>query len=203
LSIYEWCTARQLLYCTYLRSLVYACTYIYRYGISKILLSLKKCHATLIMNVAIQDLFVSLDLVSFWCHVSPILCVTITKKVFSICANSFLDTSWGNHEIWHQCVQWTRMRLSNTSSSYSRSMSSVWRDSRSVNELSAYEFSTYGTRHGGSILASIHLNTISILMFFYRFSLTSSRSFIQKDYLETTTIVPLIDQIVLSTHLTR
>jgi hypothetical protein len=72
-----------------------------------------------------------------------------------------------------------------------------------VNELSAYEFSTYGTRHGGSILASIHLNTISILMFFYRFSLTSSRSFIQKDYLETTTIVPLIDQIVLSTHLTR
>ena len=37
-------------------------------------------------------------------------------------------------------------------------------------------------------------------MFFYRFSLTSSRSFIKKDYLETTTIVPLIDQIVLSTE---
>jgi len=170
---YEWCTARQLLYCTYLRSLVYACTYIYSYGISKILLLLKKSHATLIMNVEIQDLFVSLDLVSFWCHISPILCVTITKKVILICANSYLDTSWGNHEIRHQCVQWTRMRLSNTSSGYSRSMSSVCRDSRSVNELSAYEFSTYGTRHGGSILASIHLNTISIPMFFYRFSLTS------------------------------
>jgi len=58
------------------------------------------------------------------------------------------------------------MRLSNTSYSYLRSMSSVCRDSRIVNELSAYEFSTYGTRHGGSILASIHLNTIPILMFF-------------------------------------
>ena len=155
----------------------------------------------MIRNVAIQAFF-SLDLVSFWCHISSILCVTITKKVFLICANSYLDTSWGNHEIWHQCVQWTRMRLSNTSSSYSRSMCSVCRDSRSANELSAYEFSTYGTRHGGSILASIHLNTISILMFFYRFSLTSSPSFIQKDYLQTTK-VPLIDQIVLSTHLIR
>jgi len=71
-----------------------------------------------------------------------------------------------------------------------------------VNELSAYEFSTYGTRHGGSILASIHLNTISILMFFHRFSLTSSHSCIQNDYLQTTK-VPLIDQIVLSTHLIR
>jgi len=38
-----------------------------------------------------------------------------------------------------------------------------------VNELSAYEFSTYGTWHGSSILAK----------------------------------VPLIDQIVLSTHLIR
>ena len=109
----------------------------------------------------------SLDLASFWCHISSILCVTITKKVFLICANSYLFTSWGNHEIRHQCVQWTRMRLSNTSSSYSHSMSSVCRDSRSANELSAYEFSTYGTRHGGSILASIHLNKISILMFFF------------------------------------
>ena len=149
---YEWCTARQLLYCTYLRSLAYAFTYIYRYGISKILLSLKKCHATPIRNVAIQELFVSLDLASFWCHISSILCVTITKKVFLICANSYLDTSWGNHEIRHQCVQWTRMRLSNMSSSYSRSMSLVCCDSRSVNELSAYEFSTYGTSYGGSIL---------------------------------------------------
>jgi hypothetical protein len=122
----------------------------------------------------------SLDLVSFWCHISSILGVTITKKVFLICANSYLDISWGNHEIRHQCVQWTWMRLSNMSSSYSRSMSSVCRDSRSANELSAYEFSTYGTRHGGLILASIHLNTISILMFFLQV-FTHYQSFIHSE----------------------
>ena len=151
---YEWCTARQLLYCTYLRSLVYACTYIYRYGTPKLLSHKKMPYYTvdiIIRNVAIQGLF-SLDLFSFWCHISSILCVTITKKVFLICAISYLDISWGNNEIRHQCVQWSRMRLSNMSSSYSRSMSLVCCDSRSVNELSAYEFSTYGTRYGGSIL---------------------------------------------------
>ena len=34
-----------------------------------------------------------------------------------------------------------------------------------VNELSAYEFRTYGTRYGGSILASNHLNVLLMLMF--------------------------------------
>jgi hypothetical protein len=34
-----------------------------------------------------------------------------------------------------------------------------------VNEISAYEFSTYGTRYGGSILVSTHLDVLSILIF--------------------------------------
>jgi hypothetical protein len=34
-----------------------------------------------------------------------------------------------------------------------------------VNELSAYEFRTYGTRHGGSMLASTHLDVLLMLMF--------------------------------------
>jgi len=33
-----------------------------------------------------------------------------------------------------------------------------------VNELSAYEFSTYGTRYGGSILVSTHLDVLLMLM---------------------------------------
>jgi len=67
----EWCAARQLLFRTYLRSLVYACKYIYSYGTSKILLSLKNmpCYTVgiIIRNVAVQGLF-SLDLAYFWCH---------------------------------------------------------------------------------------------------------------------------------------
>ena len=149
---------------------------------------------------AIQGL--SLDLISFWCHISPILYLEITKIVFLNCANSYLDTSWGNHEIWHQCVQWARMRLSNTSSTYSRSMSSVCRDSRSVNELSAYEFSTYGTRCGGSVLASSHLDALPLLVFFIGLHSLQWQSFIQTDYMQTNAI-PLIDQIVLCTHLIR
>ena len=34
-----------------------------------------------------------------------------------------------------------------------------------VNELSAYDFRMYGTRYGGSILASIHLDVLLMLMF--------------------------------------
>jgi len=34
-----------------------------------------------------------------------------------------------------------------------------------VNEVSAYEFRTYGTRYGGSILASTHLDVLLMLMF--------------------------------------
>ena len=34
-----------------------------------------------------------------------------------------------------------------------------------VNELSAYELRTYGTRYGGSILASTHLDVLLMLMF--------------------------------------
>jgi len=70
----EWCTARQLLYCTYLRSLVYAWTYIY--GTSKIRLSLRKIQFhtvdVIIRNVAIQGIF-SLDLASFWCRIVSIV----------------------------------------------------------------------------------------------------------------------------------
>jgi len=33
------------------------------------------------------------------------------------------------------------------------------------NELSAYEFRTYGTRYGGSILASTHLDVLLMLLF--------------------------------------
>ena len=99
----NWCPARQsLLYCTYLRSLVYACTNIY--GISKILPSLKKmpCHTDdiIVRNVTIQGIF-SLDLVSFWCYISSIPYVTITKKVFLVYTNSNPDTSWGIHELRH------------------------------------------------------------------------------------------------------
>ena len=49
-----------------------------------------------------------------------------------------------------------------------------------VNELSAYEFRTYGTRHGGSMLASTHLDVLLMLMFVITLhSLSSSRSFSQ------------------------
>ena len=37
---------------------------------------------------------------------------------------------------------------------------------RSANELSAYEFSMYGTRYGGSILNGTHLDALSILLYF-------------------------------------
>ena len=94
------------------------------------------------------------------------------------------------------------MRLSNTSSTYSRSMSTVCRDSRSVNELSAYEFSTYGTRCGGSVLASSHLDALPLLIFFIALHSLQLQSFIQADYMQTI-VVPLIDQIVLCTHLIR
>jgi len=98
----DWCTARQSLDCTYLHSLVYAYTYIY--WTSKILPLLKKmpCYTVdiIVRNVAIKGIF-SLNLVSFWCHISSIPCVTITKKVFLVCTNSYLDTSWGIHELRH------------------------------------------------------------------------------------------------------
>ena len=45
-------------------------------------------------------------------------------------------------------------------------MSTVCGDSRIVNELSAYAFSTYETRYGGSILASTYLDVLLTLMFF-------------------------------------
>ena len=78
--------------------------YTYVYGTSKILPLLKKmpCYTVhiIVRNVAIKGIF-SLDLVSFWCHTSSIPCVTITKKVFLVCTNSYLDTSWGIHELRH------------------------------------------------------------------------------------------------------
>ena len=150
----ERCTARQLRYCTYLCSLVYACTCIY--GTSIILLTLRKmpCHTVdiIIRNVAIQGLFSS-DLVSLWCHIS------------------IVDSLRDNHQgslfdllqllSWHFLMQpriTTPVNLTNknvfvTPFSYSRNMTSVCRDSRSVKEHSAYGFSTYGTRYRGSIFA--------------------------------------------------
>jgi len=54
-------------------------------------------------------------------------------------------------------VNLTNKNVFVTPFSYSRSMTSVCRDSRSVNEHSAYGFSTYGTRYRGSILAGTRL----------------------------------------------
>ena len=59
--------------------------------------------------------------------------------------------------------------LSNTSSSYSRSVSLVCGDSRVVNKLSAYKCSSmYGTRYEGSMPACNHLDVLLILIFFIR-----------------------------------
>ena len=153
---------------------MYAWTCIY--GTSKILLSLWKmqCHTVditiCIRNVAIQGLY-SLDLASLWCCI-----VSIFDSLRNNHQGSLFDlrqllfwhfTSWGNRKLRQKWVQRTRMRLSKTSSSYSHSMSSICRDSsRSVNELSAYEYSTYGTRYEGSILASTLFDALSVLMFF-------------------------------------
>jgi hypothetical protein len=147
---YEWCTARQLLYFTYLRSLAYACTYIYRYGTSKILLSLKKmtCYTVdiIIRNVAIQGLFSG-------------SCFLLMPYIADSLRNNHQESLFDQRQLlsWHfsrQPRNTTSVRsmkenaMSNKSSSYSHCMSSVCRDSRSVNKLSAYEFSTYGTWYG-------------------------------------------------------
>ena len=58
-------------------------------------------------------------------------------------------------------------------------------------------FSTYGTRCGGSVLASSHLDALPLLMFFI-----GLHSLQQADYMQTN-VVPSIDQIVLCTHLIR
>ena len=177
--ICEWCTARQLLYCTYLRSLVYACKYIY--GTLKIRLPLKKYHACynvdiIMTNVTMEGLFFFGSSFLLMSNVVDSLhCRYNHQKVFWICDNSILDTtmprikktftSWTNHELRHQWFLRANMCLSNTSSSYSCSVRLVCGNSRVVNKLSAYEFSMYGTRYGGSIPASNHLDVLLILMF--------------------------------------
>ena len=69
-----------------------------------------------------------------------------------------------------ECVSQTRFLAS-----YSRSISSVCRENRTVNELSAY---TYGTRYGGSIPASSLGRTFDrSLCFSWDTHFSSSRSF--------------------------
>ena len=76
----------------------------------------------------------------------------------------------------HQCICHTRLLFY----SYSRSVSTFRGDSRVVNELSAYAFSTYGTRYDGSILTSTYLDVLSILMFFIGFHSLQYQPFSQR-----------------------
>jgi len=150
--ICEWCTARHLLYCTYLRGLVYVSKYIY--GTSKILLPLKKtpCYNVdiIMANVMIEGLVFFGSCFLLMPNVVDSLHY-YHQKVFS----------WYNttqKEDFHFLNQpWTT-----TPVNY---VKLVCGNSRVVSKLSAYEFSMYGTRYGGSIPASNHLDVLLILMF--------------------------------------